>query len=227
MCVWYRPHSEVGCTGCSPIGQKYAPTKSSTAHGVACDCGSASDPDCPYVCSSCVRDTCSDSVVYVTGDLRQVSDYQIYTDVVQCGPTVTRTAVGALYNMTDRPTLQARDVVPPRLHSHANRIHQRRLSSNRGSGSGGGGSGGQQDGVIGLGFPHISTSHAPNLVLSLAEAGVLQTAQFSITLNQSGGALALGGAGPFVSTATNDWLGWTPVTKQGFWQLPVHAVRAC
>lgn len=224
----------MGCTGCSPIGQKYDPAASSTSHGVPCDCGSdlSGDSDCPYLCTSCVRRTCADSVVYTTGNLHQVSDYQIFTDAVQCGATVTRTAVGALYNMTGRPTLPAaplRDHGAPLPRRHRRGVgHTSRttaLAARTSGSSGGSGSGGQQDGVIGLGFPAISTSRAPNLVLSLASTGVLSVPQFSMTLNQTGGALALGGVGDFMSTAPGDWLGWTPVVKQGFWQMPVQQVQ--
>jgi len=152
----------------------------------------------------CVNNTCADSVTYITGKLKQVTNFQLYEDTVRMGPLEGPTALGAFFNMTNRPHVSAH---PRRSSPRASLLASQPA--------------GLQDGIIGLGFTSRSVANAPNLVLSFAASGAIGASQFSMSLNATGGALTLGGLGPFITSPIE----WTPVVKEGFWQVGVKEVR--
>ncbi|KZT58243.1 acid protease [Calocera cornea HHB12733] len=81
---------------------------------------------------------------------------------------------------------------------------------------------GVYDGLMGLGWPSISSYPATPFVFNLFDQGSLSSGSFSFKLAESGSSLYIGGADSSLYTGS---FSYTPVTEEGYWEVTTQSLK--
>ncbi|KZO90416.1 acid protease [Calocera viscosa TUFC12733] len=78
------------------------------------------------------------------------------------------------------------------------------------------------DGLMGLGFPQLSSFPADPFIFNLFFQGSLSAGSFSFKLAESGSSLYIGGADSSLHAGS---FSYTPVTQEGYWQVTTQSLK--